>query len=487
MSGRRQAASVGLAIAAAAAGVMPVFLTGALAVQLEAGLRVNATVIGGAVATFFAASALSSVQAGRLAEGVGPLRVMLAAIGLAGVSLLGLGLLTHGLVALLLCLALGGLSNGAMQPAVNLLLSRSVADHRQGLAFGIKQAAIPSATLLSGLAVPALALTLGWQAAYLAATGLVVLVGLVLASAGRRLVPGPPRRAGAPDLDPARPRTPPAPARGFDPRPLVPLAAAMACAVAASNAMGAFVVSGAVHDGVSPGLAGVLSAAGSAVGLSCRVGFGWHADRSALRGREASLTHLGTVARLIAVGALGYACLAVGRTALLVPGVLVAYGAGWGYNGLFNLAVVRAYPHSPARATGVTQVGTYVGGMVGPLGFGLIADHLGFEVAWSLCAVLALVAVAAFWSGRRQLRSTPDEALAPRSDATRSGSPSPRVGPWRTVIDTVRRPAWFEAARRPAGPTGSFAGWRSCWSGGWPRGWRSSGRAWSCPADPETS
>ncbi len=428
----RQPASVALAIALATTGVLPVFLTGALAVQLQGSLHVGTTAIGGAVATFFGASALSSVRAGRLAERIGPFKVMLVAVGLAVVTLLGVGLLVRSLPALLGFLALGGLSNGAMQPAVNLLLARAVDDRRQGLAFGVKQAAIPTATLLSGVAVPALALTAGWHVAYLAAAGLAALVGAVLVSGGRQLIPEP---AGRHPPSPAAddPRAPSPTTRqasgldhrgrgdqpvqtdqkSFDARPLVFLAAAMACAVAASNAMGSFVVPGAVHDGVAPGLAGLVSAAGSVVGLSARVGFGWRSDRRGLRGRRAADAHLGTVTALIAVGAVGYTGLALGRLDLLVPAVLVAYGGGWGYNGLFNLAVVRAYPDSPARATGVTQVGTYVGGMVGPLGFGIVVDHLGFDVGWAVCGGLAVLAVAAFTVSRRRLRGAPARGVDP--------------------------------------------------------------------------
>ncbi|MST35344.1 MFS transporter, partial [Acidimicrobiaceae bacterium USS-CC1] len=90
------------------------------------------------------------------------------------------------LTALLGFLVAGGLANGAMQPAVNLLLARTVDDRRQGLAFGVKQAAIPTSTLLSGLAVPALALTVGWHVAYLVAAGLALLVGAMLVLPGRR-------------------------------------------------------------------------------------------------------------------------------------------------------------------------------------------------------------------------------------------------------------------------------------------------------------
>ena len=413
---QRQMASVALAIALATTGVLPVFLTGALAVQLEADLHVGTTAIGGAVATFFAASALSSVRAGRLAERVGPFKVMLVAVGLAVVALLGNGLVVTSLPGLLGFLVAGGLSNGAMQPAVNLLLTRAVDDHRQGLAFGVKQAAIPTSTLLAGLAVPALALTAGWHFAYLAAAGLALFVGAVLVSGGRRLMPMPAATdgptpgtedAGEQDKRAEMGRPGGETWTSFDPRPLVFVAAAMACAVAASNALGSFVVPGAVHEGVAPGLAGLLSAAGSVVWLSLRVGSGWRADRKGLRGRQAADAHLQTVGTLIAVGALGYGALAVGTLGLLVPAVLVAYGGGWGYNALFNLAVVRAYPEAPARATGVTQVGTYVGGMVGPLGFGVVVDHFGFEVGWALCVALAVLAVVAFSLSRRRLGTAP--------------------------------------------------------------------------------
>ena len=64
------------------------------------------------------------------------------------------------LVTILLCSAwcnvLGQLSS-------NLTLAQHVPASRLGLSFGLKQAAIPLATLLSGAAVPAVALTIGWR------------------------------------------------------------------------------------------------------------------------------------------------------------------------------------------------------------------------------------------------------------------------------------------------------------------------------------
>jgi predicted MFS family arabinose efflux permease len=121
----------------------------------------------------------------------------------------------------------------------------------------------------------------------------------------------------------------------------------------------------------------------------------------------AARRHLRTVAVLVAVGVAGYLALGSGIADLLIPATLLAFGAGWGYNGLFNLAVVRAFPQSPARATGITQIGTYIGGMVGPLGFGLLVDHQGYDLAWILCAAVAAVGSGVFLIGRRYLGHLP--------------------------------------------------------------------------------
>ena len=67
------------------------------------------------------------------------------------------------LVLLFVLLAVAGLANAVTQPAINLFMADQVPRDRQGLAFGIKQSAIPAAVLVSGLALPLLALPLGWR------------------------------------------------------------------------------------------------------------------------------------------------------------------------------------------------------------------------------------------------------------------------------------------------------------------------------------
>ena len=81
---------------------------------------------------------------------------------------------------------LGGLGNAISHPATHLLLAREVSQNRQGLAFGIKQAAIPAATLIAGLAVPLVATTVGWRWAFAGGAALVLCVALLVPKGEKR-------------------------------------------------------------------------------------------------------------------------------------------------------------------------------------------------------------------------------------------------------------------------------------------------------------
>jgi MFS family permease len=76
---------------------------------------------------------------------------------------------------LLARLALAGVPTALSQPAANELLMARVAPQRRGFAFAVKQSAIPVSTLLAGLAVPVVALTIGWRWAFLFAAVLGLL------------------------------------------------------------------------------------------------------------------------------------------------------------------------------------------------------------------------------------------------------------------------------------------------------------------------
>ncbi|HEV2124821.1 MAG TPA: MFS transporter, partial [Chloroflexota bacterium] len=333
-----------LAIAVATAGVMPAFLTGGLAVQVRGELGFGEAALGLAVALFFTASALASAVFGRVVERIGAHRGMrVAALGSAA-SLLGVAVFARSWTLLVACLALGGFANAVSHPATHLSLAREVSSARQGLSFGIKQAAIPTATLLSGLAVPTLAVTVGWRWAFVG--------GAVLALAIAFVVPteklGGTREIKAVRMGDVRTRS------------LILLALGIGLGSAAAIPLGAFIVASSVAAGIQVGMAGLLLALGSVVGIMVRVLFGYWAD-SMSGGR------LRLVAGMLGAGAIGFAMLATGMNSLLVAGTVLAFGAGWGWTGLFNFAVVKTNPRVPAAATGITQTGASSGAALGPL------------------------------------------------------------------------------------------------------------------------
>lgn len=380
------------AVTTTVAAVVPVFLVGGLAVQIGAELGFSPAGLGLAVAVYFGVSAVTSVPAGAMVERYGAAVTARVAIAWSAGCLLAIAAFARSYPALVVLLAASAAANGLGQLASNAALTR-VPRHRQGLSFGIKQAAIPAATLLAGLSVPALALTVGWRWAFVAAAAAAA-AALPLVPPGSprsaRQLRSPRRWAGL-----ARPRwTRTSGGTGA----LVVIGVAVAVGSAAVGSLGTFLVDSAATRGLAPGLAGLTLTFGSVVCLAARVGGGWLVDR---RDRASDVA---LVALLMAVGAAGLALLAApGRTAL-AAGVLLGFGFGWAFPGLVNVAVVQLHPHAPAAATSITQTGVYAGGAAGPLIFGAVAATGGYPVAWLGAAVALLLAAGLILLGRRLLR-----------------------------------------------------------------------------------
>src|SRR4051794_13571008 len=121
---------------------IPVFLVGGLAVQIGDELGFSPAGLGLAVSAYFGASALSSVPAGAVVERYGSRTVSRFAIGLAAAALLGIAVGAQALWSLIAVLVLGAAANALGQLASNSSLAEHVPARRQGLSFGVKQAAI---------------------------------------------------------------------------------------------------------------------------------------------------------------------------------------------------------------------------------------------------------------------------------------------------------------------------------------------------------
>ena len=355
------------AVAATVVTALPVFLLGGLAVQVSADIGLDATTLGLAISASFVVSAVSSVPAGRLAERLGSRRTMTAGVAVGGLGLTAIALLARSPVTLILLLGLAGIGNAFAQIGANLGLARAVPQHHQGWAFGVKQAAVPIATLLGGLAVPLVALTVGWRWAYVAggALAIVTLVFLPPDSFDRaEPEPGPGARSPGP---------PPPLRTGL--APLLVIAAGGVLAAGSAGSLGGFLVASAVDSGIAPAAAGMLMALGSVVGIAGRLVDGYLADR-----REGG--HLPVISLQLFAGAVGLVLLATGGNVAILLGTVLGYGMGWSWPGLLNFAVVRLNRGAPAAATGITQTGIYIGAGTGPLAFGLLVTATSFAVAW---------------------------------------------------------------------------------------------------------
>ncbi|NLU80223.1 MFS transporter [Micromonospora sp. HNM0581] len=358
--------------------VLPVFLVGGLAVQMREELGFSPAGLGLVVAVYFGVGALASVPSGALVERWGATVVARAGIAVSAVALLAVAVAARSYPTLVGLLAVAGIANALGQLSSNTLLARHVPPRRQGLSFGVKQAAIPVSTLLAGVAVPTLALTVGWRWAFVAAA--------VAAVAALPAVPA--QGAGPPHRRTAR-------TGGATPG-LVLVGVAATLAAGAANALGTFVVDASVDRGLDPGNAGLTLTLGSAVCVAARIGIGWLADRR-------TGGHVTVIAGLLVTGAVGLSLLAAAGPGPLIIGVVLGFGLGWSWPGLMNFAVVQLHPQAPAAATSITQTGVYAGGCVGPLALGPLAAAAGYPAMWLAASAAMLVAAALMLTATRLL------------------------------------------------------------------------------------
>lgn len=370
--------------------ILPVFLLSSLSFQIREDLGYGEATAGLVLAAFFASSAAVSSRLGRWVDVVGPRQAM--QIALTGTTVLQLlfavvPAVPAGAVALGVLSAAAGVCNATAQLGANVFIGRDLPLRRQGIGFAVKQSAMPGASLVAGLTLPVIALPLGWRWVFALAAPLTI----ASLSIVRSQLPASPPLAASGAGAPALPS-------GRAPRGLVPMAVAAAFATGAAITLGGFFVESAIHAGVDPGTAGVIFSLGSVVSILVRLGVGAIADR-----RRGDM--LGAVAVMLAIGSLTSAWFTLGTPAAHLIGVPLAFGTGWAWPGLFNLSVVRAAPGHPGRATGITQTGTYLGGAIGPILFGTVAESVSFDAAWWLAAALGLAAAGAVLLGRRSLHA----------------------------------------------------------------------------------
>jgi predicted MFS family arabinose efflux permease len=374
---------LGVALLTTSAGALPVFLTSALILQIAADLRFEIEHLGNAVGVYFFAGVLTSALMGRASERLGAASALRVGAVLSAFCLLSIAL-ARDFATLTASLFLGGVCNALCQPAANLYVTRAISPSRRGLALALKQSAIPAATLIGGVAVPLVALTVGWRWSFV--------ICAAMAAATALAVPEIATAAMSDGED----------GRDAAPRPaMLLLAATVGFGAAAAGCLASFAVAGAARIGIADAAAGWLVAFGSALAVATRIGAGYRADFR-------SGGHLELVGRMLLIGGVAAVALRSQSAAAFALAVPVVFAAGWGWPGLFNLAVISHNPATPAAATGFTQTGTYLGAAIGPMLFGLVAERLSWTAAWSMVPLFFALAVLSATAARRALASGGD-------------------------------------------------------------------------------
>jgi MFS family permease len=371
-------------------GTLPMFLVGALAIFIRADLGFGESALGAAASLFYFFAAVGSPPGGRLAERLGERPAMAVAAAITFASCLGFAWLTDGWLALAICLVLAGISVGIAQPASSLALVRGIPFHRQGMAFGLKQSSGAFGTLLGGLSVPLIGLTVGWRWAFLGAA--LLCLPLIRVHRSSKIRPVPERGT----------------RRDLAVRPLRYLSVASLFAVMGTSTVAPFYVESAVAGGIRPALAGTLFAVGSVSAVVGRLIWGHIASlRTSL--------HFWMIAVFQALGAASFVMLAFfGSVIPLAAATILLFAGGWGWPGLLTFAIVSRSPEAPAVAAGIVGSGQFGGGIFGPLGFGLLVEATSYRVAWLTGAALLMVGATLSFIGGRSL----DAALAARTSNT---------------------------------------------------------------------
>lgn len=372
-----------MALAVDAVGVLPIFLTGAMAVQLRADIGLSLDSLGLVFASYFGAAALLSIPFRHASERIG-LRASLR-IGLAiyAVALIGMAVLASSTVEMCVLAGLAGVGTAVTRTASSVLIAWHSEPSRQGLAFGIKHGSIPVAYVIAGLSVPALALTVGWRWAYAIAAVMALIVAAMVPPSRARLARG--ESPGRPNLSRWQ---------------LTVVAMSFGLGSAAAASLGAYSVSTAVAAGLSEAAAGVLVAVGSVVGLASRVVVGYWSDRRA--GNQLDL-----VAGMMAAGVVGFLLLAVPHHIVVAIAVPIAFATGWAWIGSYNFAIARLNPEAPGAVMGVVQTGAFSGSIAGPIILGVLAERHSHAAAWIGAAIAASLATLVILVLRRKLADEP--------------------------------------------------------------------------------
>lgn len=396
-----------LGVATSVVATMPLLLVGPLSLRMSEELGLDAATLGSAVGIATVFRALSTVLIGPAVDRYGSLPSLRIALLLGGIASTGLALTARSWLTLVPWLAIAGLAHAVMMPAVNRLMVSRIPPQRFGLAFGLKMTGPPVAMLIAGLSVPLLVVHIGWRAIYVllgaACVLLIRAVRVPKGGEGRRVIRLWPRRSlhtdGSARIAGSIRRTAFA---GRGARALVGLG--FVAEFVASGSILTFFVGAAHEAGIAGDVAATVLAVASVLALTARIAGGLVCDRTGVHPLRLS-------SAMFVIGSVGVVGIASGRPALMLAGAVVGLVGTWGFTNMIWIALMRAFPQSPGRATASMAWAILLGGGLGPIVFGLSVEALGYSASWLWVAVVSIFGCLANIAAARALPAPdPDES-----------------------------------------------------------------------------
>src|SRR5690606_39046678 len=273
--------------------------------------------------------------------------------------------------------------------------------HRMSFVFSIKQTGVPLGGVLAGIIVPGLSASLGWQAAFL-----IVAAASLLCAAGIQ----PLCKALDADRDTSHRLSFGNGLAGplrlvFSQRSLTVLAGVSFLFSISQLSLTTYMVTFLHEDmGMTLITAGALLAVSQTAGVAGRLLWGYVSDRYA-----GPVNTLGLLATLIAgcVFVIPFLRADAQLSLIIVLAIFGSCAIGW--NGVYLAEVARQAPPGQASiATGGTLAMTFLGVVVGPPIFGLIASGVGnYGLAYTALALPSGLCAWLLWRYRADFRQTP--------------------------------------------------------------------------------
>ncbi|MQA62864.1 MAG: MFS transporter [Actinophytocola sp.] len=315
----------------------------------------------------FAAAAVSSGLFGRLIDRYSERSTVIVLHVGSAVALL-VAAIAQSYLIVIVAVAISGSVQALSNPVTNRLISAYAEPKAHGLLMGVKQAGVQMAQFTAGIAVPGIALVMGWRGA-LTASIVIAAAGLLLTL---RYIPRPHGRTER-DAD--------APLSGATPRAIWWLTAYALLTGAALQAANVYLpLYGYERVHLSVTAAGLTAAVVGGIGLIARIAWGQLADR--LGSPRIPLIILPLVA------CVGTTCIylaeATQTAALLWLGAAIFGATGIAANVVLMVAVLQGSPaHLIGKVSGLLATGLYLGFALGPISFGALVDATqSYGIGW---------------------------------------------------------------------------------------------------------